>query len=530
MNAINDLLAASLGMGAAILAVLLLCHALGRRVSPLRRVRLLGLLSALSCALLLLSLVGRDFWVSMGIASPFSYGLGQTGLIPFGFAPEYTSSLMAGYMPRRLQPVEIAGYVYLAGVAAYLLCRAVPYARFRLRVRRESRPAGERAQAAFYQVLQSVSSDPPQRWKNALRVMPSLPGPVSVIYWPKVLLLDREDYDDETLDAILRHELMHTWHSGIAARRCLRLLAAALQWFNPAAWLLGREQRAQEECACDQAANDGRSPEQKRAYARAMVRLAAKPKREIPGTAHMACGAKLLRRRVEAVFQSEAPQDPLSGLGRAALTALSVLLLLGGALALGQPGHYRATEENLPGYLGVSGMSTLSAWKDIYPPLAASGNALFCRLNAEGTPYGAEHVYFDFFGNLYLQWPAGVDEAGARAQMEKLAAHLDAMLGERTRGVGETVFSDRAYGLLFQFGDVRAVPMLGRWEMADGTTIDLFLWEGVCSLELFASDAPSASSPPQMQAALVLDNDVSEEAWRAEWFAAMEELLPREGD
>lgn len=265
MNAINDLLAASLGMGAAILAVLLLCHALGRRVSPLRRVRLLGLLSALSCALLLLSLVGRDFWVSMGIASPFSYGLGQTGLIPFGFAPEYTSSLMAGYMPRRLQPVEIAGYVYLAGVAAYLLYRAVPYARFRLRVRRESYPAGERAQAAFYQVLQSVSSDPPQRWKNALRVMPSLPGPVSVIYWPKVLLLDREDYDDETLDAILRHELMHTWHSGIAARRCLRLLAAALQWFNPAAWLLGREQRAQEECACDQAANDGRSPEQKRA-------------------------------------------------------------------------------------------------------------------------------------------------------------------------------------------------------------------------------------------------------------------------
>ena len=247
MNAINDLLAASLGMGAAILAVLLLCHALGRRVSPLRRVRLLGLLSALSCALLLLSLVGRDFWVSMGIASPFSYGLGQTGLIPFGFAPEYT------------------GYVYLAGVAAYLLYRAVPYARFRLRVRRESYPAGERAQAAFYQVLQSVSSDPPQRWKNALRVMPSLPGPVSVIYWPKVLLLDREDYDDETLDAILRHELMHTWHSGIAARRCLRLLAAALQWFNPAAWLLGREQRAQEECACDQAANDGRSPEQKRA-------------------------------------------------------------------------------------------------------------------------------------------------------------------------------------------------------------------------------------------------------------------------
>ena len=95
MNAINDLLAASLGIGVAILAVLLLCHALGRRVSPLRRVRLLGLLSALSCALLLLSLVGRDFWVSMGIASPFSYGLGQTGLIPFGFAPEYTSSLMA---------------------------------------------------------------------------------------------------------------------------------------------------------------------------------------------------------------------------------------------------------------------------------------------------------------------------------------------------------------------------------------------------------------------------------------------------
>ena len=76
----------------------------------------------------------------------------ELGLLPFGpaYAPEAALREAPAAGPGWL---EVAAWVWLAGIAAYLLSRIVPYARFRLRVRRESRPASAETQRAFDRLL-----------------------------------------------------------------------------------------------------------------------------------------------------------------------------------------------------------------------------------------------------------------------------------------------------------------------------------------------------------------------------------------
>ena len=186
--------------------------------------------------------------------------------------------------------------------------------RVQWRVRRESRPASAHIQEELVRVSRAMEWGVPdiaateEFLPDEVRVMPSLPGPASVAVGPCMLLLGREDYDAETLEAIFRHELAHTHGVKATGLRSMCAIMSAIFWFLPPVWMLKREMRVREEFICDRDANLGCTLEKRRAYARAMASLAADRKRELPGTAGMACGAATLRRRVEALFRPEKPQ------------------------------------------------------------------------------------------------------------------------------------------------------------------------------------------------------------------------------
>ena len=350
-------------------------------------------------------------------------------------------------------------------------------------MRRESHPASERVERAFEKVLESVNADLTENWRGSVRVMPSLPGPASVIYWPKVMLLDREDYDDETLDAILRHELMHTWHVKITTNRSLQLTTAALHWFNPAVWWFAREERAREELACDMAAAGWRTLERRQSYARAMVRLAAEPKREIPGTAHMACGAKLLRRRVETVLRGERYDEGFwAAARRVGLAALAVVLLVSSSLLFGLPDRFHVTEENLLVWPGVYLRGLLG--NEVDESAAVWNDDGWYLLNAGGRPYGAAAVLVeDYTASVYLEFPAAMPEAEVEENIARLQARLTAALGEPlTAGESLLVWMER----LLTGGESQeaAGERLGVWrgQTDSGTaTVTLTLWPGGAS-------------------------------------------------
>lgn len=356
------------------------------------------------------------------------------GLIPVGVSANPHPRLRELDALWRPGPQEIMLYIWLAGAAASLLWQGVGLLRFWRRVRRESRPAGEETQKTLERVLREMddglleekayTDNPPE-----VLVMPSLPGPVSMLCGPKLLLLDREDYDEEALEAIFRHELVHAYGKSVSGRRLAWALLGAGYWFNPMMWLLRREARVREEYTCDREANLGRSLEKRQAYARAMTALATPQKREAPGTAAMACGAGTLRRRVEVVLREEKPRRRWQNwLSTLLLFALDCAVLACAWFLFSPPGQYTVTEDNLLNYVGQSFL-----WEDMdRGALTELEGTYFDRMETASVPYGAAAVYAHS-SDIFLVFPenaAAADEACAR-----LAGRLSAAL-EGVEGAG----------------------------------------------------------------------------------------------
>ena len=213
----------------------------------------------------------------------------------------------------------LAGAVWLLGALVCFIVRAVPRLRLRRFLKRRRRMAGPRVRRVARRLwrelngLDDLDRDrtfEPHLSDKDICVVDGLPGPMCVtssLAGGPCLLLDREDYDDETLDAILRHELSHLTQNGLYLWGNEDVLAA-LGWWNPGAWLLRRHLRAENELCCDDWANRDRSRASRAAYARALAALAARKRAFLPGTAQMACEKGLLRRRVQAVMEPPSPR------------------------------------------------------------------------------------------------------------------------------------------------------------------------------------------------------------------------------
>lgn len=96
---------------------------------------------------------------------------------------------------------------------------------------------------------------------------------------PRILL--PESVGEEQLPFILLHERVHQrrldnlW-------KLLALVAAALHWFNPAAWVLVALLGQDLEVSCDEWVLRGLDKEQRRAYALSLITMAQRPQRRSP--------------------------------------------------------------------------------------------------------------------------------------------------------------------------------------------------------------------------------------------------------
>ena len=371
-------------------------------------------------------------WVILPMCNGFANF--SHGLVPVGLAPSprpRLRELAAAWQPG---PLEVFGWVWLAGMAAVLLWRLAGMLLLWLRVWRKSRPVSARVQQALENAWRTLEGGilggkTLETHLPDVRVLPGLSGPMSIVLWPKCLLLDREDYDDAALDAILRHELVHACGRNVASHRLSWLLLGAIFWFVPTVWLFTREARLREEYTCDRDANAFSDKEELRAYAHAITALAAPRRREAFGTANMACGAATLRRRVEALFREEAP----SPWGRRTLRALLAFVLFLPLTFLpfflfSGPARFDVNEGNILNFVGWDVFEISNGMDPDSLPAVEGEGVLLYRMETKTPPCGAAALYNEM-GDLYLSFPD--DPAAADEACVRLAARLDGFLGAR---------------------------------------------------------------------------------------------------
>lgn len=146
-----------------------------------------------------------------------------------------------------LSPMHYLTLIWISGVIFFLIYHFIGYYLFKKRALRWSGPIlSDRVLVKIKYVLREMEI------KSSLKVLTSgkIPNPMLVGIKKPVLFLPHENYNDEELEFILRHELVHYRRHDIVYKLLL-LVVLAIHWFNPFVWLMVREASREIEIYCD---------------------------------------------------------------------------------------------------------------------------------------------------------------------------------------------------------------------------------------------------------------------------------------
>ena len=237
-----------------------------------------------------------------------------------------------------------------ATVAAALALRAIwRYVRCIRALERESRPAGERAQAVYEDACRMMGVTRPPR----LLVCPGLRSPMQAGLLRPMVLLPDENSGEEVLRAALLHELTHYRRLDL----CYKWLAEAavcVHWFNPLVYVLRRELSRECELSCDEGVLGRLDESGRRVYGASLLALA----RPVSGptknnmTLAMSRDGEQLKERLYAImkFESRGKLTVVAAVSVAA--ALCLCGVLAGACAADLTGQ--AEESKQPEMLVIS--------------------------------------------------------------------------------------------------------------------------------------------------------------------------------
>ena len=156
-----------------------------------------------------------------------------------------------------LTTAQILQIVWFSGSALLGLWLFGAWAVFTIRLHRDRRFLGKRGGAHIY-VSGAVKS-------------PCLAGLIPAVY------LTEDVLQTDEAELILRHELTHLHHLDFLWSLC-RTIAVIAYWWNPLIWLAAICSKRDAELACDEAVAAGLQPEQRIAYARAILAQAPRKK------------------------------------------------------------------------------------------------------------------------------------------------------------------------------------------------------------------------------------------------------------
>jgi beta-lactamase regulating signal transducer with metallopeptidase domain len=157
--------------------------------------------------------------------------------------------------------------IWLAGAALFLAYRVIQHCRFaKMAARWSTAVSSEREKALFQELkLELGIQKRVGLYRCSCVNTPMLIGLAA----PRILLPD-SDFAADELRFILKHELIHYARKDLWCK-CLVLLATAIHWFNPVAYLTAKAAAAQCEISCDALVLRGADFERRKQYTEAII-------------------------------------------------------------------------------------------------------------------------------------------------------------------------------------------------------------------------------------------------------------------
>ena len=152
--------------------------------------------------------------------------------------------------------------IWVIGIVAFMVYQLAGYFIFKKKVLRWSKaPQDPRVESAIH----SASSQIGLTRKIIPLVSDSVSSPLMIGFFRPLLILPGETYSDADLSFIVRHELTHCKRNDLWYKLLL-IIANAVHWYNPAAYLMFHEASGDLELSCDDVITNGMSFVERKVY------------------------------------------------------------------------------------------------------------------------------------------------------------------------------------------------------------------------------------------------------------------------
>lgn len=224
--------------------------------------------------------------------------VGGTAKAGAGAQPGAVRSAANGASPTWIDLITAA---WLAGAAAALAFHILRHVLFLRSIRRWSYAV---TNETALRVLKAEASRMGIRKTIRLFHCPNIGSPMIVGLLRSTLLLPDEDFSEDELALVFRHELVHLKRRDLLIKLGLTL-ACALHWFNPAVYLLARQINFWQESACDETVISHGSMEDKQFYSETIIRVIRRKMRaRTVLTTTFYLGNNGMKRRIAAIMES----------------------------------------------------------------------------------------------------------------------------------------------------------------------------------------------------------------------------------
>lgn len=203
-----------------------------------------------------------------GQAAPAT--LGGEGASPTKAQPENSHT--------GITPLDIAAMIWLMGSLTVFFVHLFSYLYY---CRRKLAKGGTYVrESSILHQLQGVSDELHIKGKLAVMEYSDAAGPMVIGFLRPTLVLPKEQYSEEELYFILKHELVHLKRHDIYFKLLL-VAVNAVHWFNPLVWIMQKEATVDMELSCDERVVQGADFTARKAYTETLF-----------STLHIQCAGK----------------------------------------------------------------------------------------------------------------------------------------------------------------------------------------------------------------------------------------------
>lgn len=243
--------------------------------------------------------------------------------------------------------LDIVAFVWMFGSLTFISVHMASYLHYKRQIMKKGTVV--RDSRILYRILKLKRE---LHIKSAIRPIeyPEASGPMVIGFGKPVLVLPEEQYSEEELFFILKHELVHL-KRGDVYFKLLFMVANAVHWFNPLIWMMQKEAAIDMELSCDERVTQGANYAVRRAYTETLLSTIHKQcvRRTVLSTQFYG-GKQIMKKRLKNVLIKTGKKNGVSILLCAAVLTVCLGTLIGCSVQ----------ESSKKGLVGESGEDNLN--------------------------------------------------------------------------------------------------------------------------------------------------------------------------